>query len=157
MASVSGRVNLGLVLSLLGSLFSLPLNKRLHLWLGVVFTLLTAIHTWQHRRQFTHYLHKERAAMDLSSLYTSLFGSSTKMNLILQQTQVLHYRPGRVRLYSRHLLNNQDIACKLKEHLSTIPDIIQFAVNAATGSLLIQYSPESVSCNPPFSGALNNG
>jgi len=86
--------------------------------------------------------------MDLSSLYTSFFSSSTKINLFLQQTQVLHYRPGRVRLYSRHLLNNQDIACKIEEHLAAIPEIIDFAINTATGSLLIRYSPENVSRNP---------
>lgn len=86
--------------------------------------------------------------MDLSSLCTSFFNSSTKMNLFLKQTQVLHYRPGRVRLYSQHLLNNQGIACKIKEHLETIPEIIDFTINTATGSLLIQYSPESVSHNP---------
>ncbi|MGL5511836.1 MAG: HMA2 domain-containing protein [Sporomusa sp.] len=81
--------------------------------------------------------------MDLSSLY-----SSTKMNLLLKQTRVVHYMPGRVRLYSQYLLNNQNIACKIKEHLATIPEIIDFAINTATGSLLIQYSPESVSHNP---------
>lgn len=152
MASVNGRVNLGLVLSLLGSLFSLPLSKRLHLWLGIVFTLLAAIHTWQHRRQFTHYLYRERDATDVSFLHTSPFSSPTKMNLLLQQTQILHYLQGRVRLYSQHLVNNQNLACKIGDYLATIPEIIQFTVNTATGSLLIQYSPENVSRSPLLRG-----
>ncbi|WP_371360944.1 HMA2 domain-containing protein [Sporomusa malonica] len=143
-----GRVNLGLVVSLLGSLLSLPLNRRVHLWLGVGFTLLAAVHTWQHRRQFTHYLHKERQEMDISSLYTKFSNSSAKVNLFLQKTQVLHYMPGRVRLSSQHLLNNPEIARQVSEHLETIPEIKQFTVNAATGSLLIHYSPEDVSRNP---------
>ncbi|MDF2568851.1 MAG: hypothetical protein K0R55_455 [Sporomusa sp.] len=139
---------MGLAMSLLGSLISLPLNKRVHLWLGAGFALLAAVHTWQNRRQFTHYLHKERQEMDLSSLYTKFSNSSAKVNLFLQQTQVLHYMPGRVRLYSQHLLNNPEIAQQVSAHLETIAEIQQFTVNAATGSLLIHYSPEDVSHNP---------
>jgi hypothetical protein len=86
--------------------------------------------------------------MDLSSLYTNFFNSSAKIKLFLQQTQVLHYIPGRIRLYSQHLLNNPEIARQVSEHLKTIPEIKQFAVNAATGSLLIHYSPEDVLRNP---------
>ncbi|HWR07959.1 HMA2 domain-containing protein [Sporomusa sp.] len=86
--------------------------------------------------------------MDLSSLYTNFFNSSAKIKLFLQQTQVLHYIPGRIRLYSQHLLNNPEIARQVSEHLETIPEIKQFAVNVATGSLLIHYSPEDVLRNP---------
>jgi len=32
--------------------------------------------------------------------------------------------------------------------LAAIPEIIDFAINTATGSLLIRYSPENVSRNP---------
>lgn len=142
-----GRVNLGLVVSLAGSLLSLPLNRRMHLWLGAGFTVLAAVHTWQHRRQFAHYLHKERQEMDISPLYNFLH-SSTKVKLFLQKTQVLHYMPGRVRLSSQHLLNNPEAVREVTEHLKTIPEIKQFTVNAATGSVLIQYSPEDVSRNP---------
>ncbi|SMC86478.1 hypothetical protein SAMN04488500_11116 [Sporomusa malonica] len=86
--------------------------------------------------------------MDISSLYTKFSNSSAKVNLFLQKTQVLHYMPGRVRLSSQHLLNNPEIARQVSEHLETIPEIKQFTVNAATGSLLIHYSPEDVSRNP---------
>ncbi|QDR82902.1 HMA2 domain-containing protein [Sporomusa termitida] len=145
MSLCHGRINLGLVVSLLGSILTLPLNKRVHWWLGVGFVLLATIHTWQHRRQFTHYLHKERHEMDLASLVVN---SSTKVKFFLQQTQVLHYMPGRVRLFSQHLLNNQAVARQVSEHLEAIPEIKSFTVNAATGSLLIHYSPEDISQNP---------
>lgn len=145
MSLCHGRINLGLIVSLLGSILTLPLNKRLHLWLGIGFVLLATIHTWQHRRQFTHYLHKERQDMDLASL---VINPSTKVKLFLQQTQVLHYMPGRVRLFSQHLLNNQEAARQVSEHLEAIPEIKDFTVNAATGSLLIHYSPEDISQNP---------
>ncbi len=145
MSLCHGRINLGLIVSLLGSILTLPLNKRLHLWLGIGFVLLATIHTWQHRRQFTHYLHKERQDMDLASLFIN---PSTKVKLFLQQTQVLHYMPGRVRLFSQHLLNNQEVARQVSEQLAAIPEIKDFTVNAATGSLLIHYSPEDISQNP---------
>ena len=145
MSLCHGRINLGLVMSLLGSILTLPLNKRLHLWLGIGFVLLATIHTWQHRRQFTHYIHKERPEMDLSSL---VINPSTKVKFFLQQTQVLHYMPGRVRLFSQHLLNNQEVSRQVSEYLATIPEIKDFTVNAATGSLLIHYSSEDISQNP---------
>ena len=83
--------------------------------------------------------------MDLSSL---VINPSTKVKFFLQQTQVLHYMPGRVRLFSQHLLNNQEVARQVSEYLATIPEIKDFTVNAATGSLLIHYSSEDISQNP---------
>ncbi|WP_371372912.1 HMA2 domain-containing protein [Sporomusa aerivorans] len=143
-----GRVNLGMVLSLLSSLLSLPFGKRYHVALGVCFTLLTAVHTWQHRKQFGHYLHKERQNMDLFSLPESLLGPSVKVKMFMQKIQVLHYIPGRVRLYSQHLINNPEVVRQVRQHLESMPEIREFKLNPATGSLLIQYSPEDVARNP---------
>lgn len=148
MTLLFGRVNLGLVLSLLSSLLSLPLSKRYHVGLGICFTLLAAVHTWQHRKQFSHQLRKERQNMGLSSLYDNFLNPSLKVKLLLQQIQVLHYIPGRVRLYSQHIVNNPEVVRQVTEYLRTIPEIKQFSVNMATGSLLIQYSPQDVACNP---------
>lgn len=143
----NGRVDLGLALSLLSSLLSLPFNKRYHVWLGVCFSLLALIHTWQHRRQAAYYLQKERKNMDLLSQYKK-FTQPAKRAYLLQNIQVLHYIRGRVRLYSHHLLYNTTAASELNSYLETLPEISHFSVNPATGSVLIQYSPEDVANNP---------
>lgn len=143
-----GRVNLGLVLSLVGSLLSLPLGKRYHVGLGVIFTLLTAMHTWQHRNRFRHYLYKERQNMGLFPLPENILSPAVKVKLFMQQVQVLHYMPGRVRLYASQLVGNPELVRQISQHLTAIPEIKEFSLNPATGSLLIRYSPEDVARNP---------
>ena len=85
--------------------------------------------------------------MGLSSLYADLMDSSKK-KLILQQIQVLHYMPGRVRIYSKHLINHPERVQQVNSYLKAMPEIKQFTINSATGSILIQYSPDDVSRNP---------
>lgn len=143
----NGRIDLGLALTLISSLISLPFNKRYHVWLGVGFGLLTLAHTWQHRRQVSCHLQKERQNMSLLSRYAQL-KNSAKKTYLLQQVQVLHYIPGRVRLYSRHLVNNAEIAAEIHRQLEAIPEIKNHSVNTTTGSVLIEYSPADVAGNP---------
>ena len=85
--------------------------------------------------------------MGLFSQYKKLTNSARKTYL-LQQVQVLHYMRGRVRLYSRHLVNNARAAAEIREQLETAPEVTSFSVNAITGSVLIEYSPEKVANNP---------
>lgn len=85
--------------------------------------------------------------MDLLSQYKK-FTQPAKKAYLLQNIQVLHYIRGRVRLYSQLLLNNASAASELNSYLETIQEISHFSVNPATGSVLIQYSPEDVAKNP---------
>lgn len=85
--------------------------------------------------------------MNLLSHYKQHLESAKKA-YFLQQVQVLHYIPGRVRLYSRQLVRNQELADAIGNYLKAIPEIRCFTVNPATGSVLIQYSPEDISGNP---------
>lgn len=143
------RVDIGLILSLASTLFSLPLNKRYHAALGVCFTLLAIFHTWQHRRLLVPYLQKERQAMGLMNWPPNKQSEiSNKMAYFLQHVQVLHYIPGRVRLFSRLLVNNAAVAAQVSSQLETIGEISSFSINPATGSVLIQYLPEKVAQNP---------
>jgi hypothetical protein len=143
----NGRIDLGLALSLLSSLLSLPFNKRYHIWLGVCFSVLALIHTWQHRKQASYYLQKERQHMNFLSQLKTLTLPAKKAYL-MQHVEVLHYIPGRVRLFSQQLVNNTAAASDLTSYLSAIPEIKQFSVNAATGSVLIQYWPADVANTP---------
>lgn len=73
---------------------------------------------------------------------------TSRHSQILQSLQVQHYLPGRIRLYSKHLLNNQSVATELDRLLMAVPELTGFSVNTATGSILLQYSPETVPGSP---------
>lgn len=73
---------------------------------------------------------------------------SAKKKQFFRQLQVLHVTPGRVRLYSPHIINKPELVRQINLHLATIPEINQFTINAATGSILIHYSPAAVIQNP---------
>lgn len=85
--------------------------------------------------------------MDLFSQYKKMTNSAKKTYL-LQQVQVLHYIRGRVRLYSRHLVNNAGIAAEIRRQLEAAPEVTNFSVNTLTGSVLIEYAPEKIANNP---------
>lgn len=85
--------------------------------------------------------------MGLLSQYKKLTNSAKKTYL-LQQVQVLHYIRGRIRLYSRHLVNNAGIAAEIRQQLEAAPEVTNFSVNTLTGSVLIEYSPEKIANNP---------
>lgn len=69
---------------------------------------------------------------------------TSRHSQFLQSLQVQHYLPGRIRLYSKHLLNNQSVAAELNRLLTAVPELTGFSVSTATGSILLQYTPEAV-------------
>lgn len=85
--------------------------------------------------------------MGLLSLYDWV-ADSAQRTLFLQQIQVLHYMPGRVRLYVKQVNNKPEIAAQVRAYLEKMPEIKEFSINTATGSILIHYSPEGVLQNP---------
>jgi len=70
------------------------------------------------------------------------------ISFLSQHVEVLHYVPGRVRLFSHQLINNPDNVQQVKKYLDSISEIHAFSVNPGTGSVLIQYSPVDVAGNP---------
>ncbi|MDF2633539.1 MAG: hypothetical protein K0R78_413 [Pelosinus sp.] len=141
--------NVGLVISLAGSLLTLPFNKKYHVAFGILLTLWSGIHSWQHRKSLQRNITKE--VWGIRGLFTgctNFFHQKTVISFLSQHVEVLHYVPGRVRLYSNQLLNNPDNARQVKEYLASVTDIHTFSVNPGTGSVLIQYSPDDVADNP---------
>ena len=142
------RLGLPLLLSFMGTLLSLTVNKKYHIWLGAAFSLLGAMHTWQHRQSLQREFCKERRKVTIFSFGKEDSGVSPQMSYFLRQVQVLHYIPGRIRLHSRYLVGNPALAQQVENYLSAIAEITQVSVNVATGSILLTYSPEAVSQNP---------
>lgn len=70
-----------------------------------------------------------------------------KMMQGLQGVQVVHYIPGRARLYSR-LVHNKPVESRLlADYLAEVKEVKRFTVNYRTGSILIEYLPEEVAAN----------
>lgn len=77
------------------------------------------------------------------------FGGAVKIKVLKQLPgiEVMHYIPGRVRIYSPQLHHNQARALDLDNYLAGIKEINNFSVNHQTGTVLIEYSPDSVAGN----------
>ncbi|MHB8171654.1 MAG: heavy metal translocating P-type ATPase [Thermincolia bacterium] len=58
---------------------------------------------------------------------------------------VLHKIPGRVRMKTRQLYDNQDFANLLQEKLGVIPGVREVQTNILTGTLLVNFHPVAVS------------
>lgn len=141
--------NLGLVISLGGTLLALPFSKKYHAAFGVLLTAWAGVHSWQHRKYLAKHLCKN--GNGIGNMFNGSAHCSHKkaaISLLSRNLQVLHYLPGRVRLYSQQLRNNPEYAHQLQEYLKSVTEIHNFSVNPARGSLLIQYSPDNLGSNP---------
>lgn len=69
------------------------------------------------------------------------------MDAFVRTTDIASYMPGRVRLYSKQLVNNTDLERQVQAHLGTLTEIEHVETNIATGSILITYDPERLRAN----------
>ena len=69
------------------------------------------------------------------------------MDVFVRSTDIASYMPGRVRLYSRQLVNNAALERQVQAHLGALEEIEHVDTNIATGSILITYEPERLRAN----------
>ena len=69
------------------------------------------------------------------------------LDLFIRSTDVASYMPGRVRLYSKQLVNNAGLEAQVQAHLGALAEIERVDTNIATGSILITYEPERLRAN----------
>lgn len=69
------------------------------------------------------------------------------LDLFIRSTDVASYMPGRVRLYSKQLVNNASLEQQVHERLNALTEIECVDTNIATGSILITYEPERLRAN----------
>ncbi len=145
----NSKPSLGLVISLAGSLLTLPLNKKYHIAFGILLTVWSGIHSWQHRKSLGKNISKEvNTVRGLFAGCANFFNQKTAVSFLSQNVEVLHYVPGRVRLYSNQLINNPGNVQQVESYLNSVSEIQTFSINPGTGSVLIQYSPDDVAGNP---------
>ena len=70
------------------------------------------------------------------------------MDVFIRTTDIASYMPGRVRLYSKQLVNNAALEAQVQAHLGALSEIEHVDTNIATGSILITYEPERLRTNP---------
>lgn len=120
-------------------------SKSVHIKSGLLFAGLSVVHTYQHRRNILLDLKK---GCDKIKMLDFLKIPLNKEDFLLSQVQVAHYIPGRIRLTSRKLVQNQALAQKIEAALREIRELKSYKLNLITGSILLEYTPEAVACNP---------
>ncbi len=61
--------------------------------------------------------------------------------------EISSYIPGRVRLYNKELIGNEELAKKIRQSLSAFSELTEVNVNTVSGSVLILYDIESLRKN----------
>lgn len=141
--------SLGLAISLVGSLLTIPLNKKYHVAFGILLTAWTGVHSWQNRNRLVKHLLGEVSQIGgIFAGCANFLNQKTAISFLSEHVQVLHYIPGRARLYSHQLLNNVSNVQQVTKYLNSVKEIDTFSINPGTGSILIQYSPKAVASHP---------
>ena len=67
---------------------------------------------------------------------------TTKLDFIVRNVEIASYMPGRIRLYSKKLVNNESLAREIKGELGRFAELTEVEIGLLTGSVLIKYNPE---------------
>ena len=72
---------------------------------------------------------------------------TNKLDFLVRSTEVSSYIPGRARLYSKELVNNEELAERIKKSLLSFGEIDEAEINTVSGSVLILYDTEKLRKN----------
>lgn len=72
---------------------------------------------------------------------------TTKLDFFARFTEVASYIPGRARLYCKKMIGDELLAEKIKQSLTSFPEITEANVNTVSGSILILYDIENLRKN----------
>lgn len=76
------------------------------------------------------------------SFFENLQIPTTTLDVFIRSVEISSYIPGRVRLYSKNLVNNPSLEQQVQVQLKAFREIQSVTTNTVTGSILIQYEPE---------------
>jgi len=72
---------------------------------------------------------------------------TTKLDLFIRSVEISSYIPGRVRLYTKQLVNNPALEVEVQAQLGAFSEITSVETSTVTGSILIKYEPETLRKN----------
>ncbi|WP_301859321.1 HMA2 domain-containing protein [uncultured Megasphaera sp.] len=71
----------------------------------------------------------------------------SKWDFIIRAVQVSSYLPGRVRLYSKKLIGNEELSRKVYAYIASYAEIDRVEINTVSGSILLIYRPQLLRTN----------
>lgn len=131
----------------LGTAASLLAGKKMHTGFGIAWLLLSLWHGLQHQKKM------QRDAGKLAELPICCPAAEKAEMLspwqqLLASLQVVSFIEGRVRLRSPWFLNNEKLKKQMEEYVASFTGVTKATINVLTGSLLIEYQPETLRTKP---------
>lgn len=139
------RLGIPLAVSMAGTVASLFVGgKRLHTAFGVAWTALSLVHAYQYRKNMKN---NAKKGLEKVNILKAVGIPTTKLEWFLKSVKVASYIPGRIRVYSKALINNPQLKEKVENALAKYPELDKVTINLISGSVLIQYRPENIKAN----------
>lgn len=141
------KVSLGIPLAvgMTGTVLSLAVGtKKIHTVFGVAWTALSLIHFYQHKKIMKNNVKKGLGQMNILS---AVGIPTSKMDWFLRSVTVGSYIPGRIRVYSKALVNNHKLKVKVEEAMAKYVELDNVSINLLSGSVLIEYQPNKIKTN----------
>lgn len=119
-------------------------GRKLHTAFGVAWTALSLVHAYQYRRKIKN---SAKKGLEKVNILKAAGIPTTKMEWFLKSVEVASYIPGRIRVYSKALINNPQLKAKTEQSLAKYPELDKVTINIISGSVLIEYRPENIRNN----------
>ena len=165
MEDVMKKVSLGVPLALAGVatvVTAWPRASRAHAFFGAVWTALSLAHAYQYRKKMMQDLFGEvqaKAQTQVVALTSQVATKATarkarareyipapptRLGTLIRSMHVAFYMPGRIRLYSPSLVDNEALSEQILHVLGGYDVFEIVEIGAVTGSLLLVYDPEKL-------------
>ncbi len=133
--------------------------KRLHIVCGTAWALFSLAHAWQYRKKLADDLGVASAGVCLKQKAMQKIGAGlrrlplppTKLGALIGSMRPAAYTPGRIRLYSRSLVESEQLAEQILTYFADYAEVDAVGCNTLTGSVLITYEPEFFAENEELS------
>lgn len=148
------KISLGVPLAVVGAatvLTAWPRASHAHAVFGAVWTALSLAHAYQYRKKMARDLFgevKEKAKAKATALRKKaaefIPAPPTRLGTLIRSMRVGFYMPGRIRLYSPSLIDNEALSEQVLNVLGEYDVFDAVEIGALTGSLLLVYDPEKL-------------
>ena len=141
------KMSLGIPLAvgMTGTVLSLVTgSKKIHTVFGIAWTALSLAHAYQYKKVMKNNVRKGFSQMNILN---AVGLPTSKMDWFLKSVTVGSYIPGRIRVYSKALINNAQLKLKVEETMAKYNELDKVTINTITGSVLIEYQPAKIKTN----------
>ncbi len=79
--------------------------------------------------------------MGLTAIMDAVGLPTGKLDVFIRSVEIASYMPGRIRLYSKNLIGNENLSREIKGELARFAELKEVETNTVSGSVLIKYEP----------------